>query len=586
MSISYGSIKEKLKKGQDINQAEINFIKTPATNIADQIPKAEFIRFAKDFLSKNEQSKYPMLASLEDLKVQNKQPSLAEKLAAAQNAAKKLSSTEPPQSKEEEILNQALERAVETATVYEKALRVAQIKHKVLSEGKENISENEAELRKTKEGQDKLLGITKSITANIEERKNKLQKEINKIEQVFGFNQEEADLLKEKGSRALNDDEKQKIKEAQEKRKALLYARFKSVLDEISEKTKEAFQKIKSEESDVIKKTQKMRQAADKIVEEILNKRYPNHNDPKYIQERKNKGLPDEPREQRLPGAIGYALNPVDIQLSNAIMQRRENGVEDEEEILPLSHRPKPEIVIENQVPRISIDHPIKKLFFFTRAFSKALEKEQGVKISLPANVSLQDFKAICSSMQNNINQYSQGGEEQQVFSGIVCKESKGHNNAYEIASENKPLIEIAHFSPEKDNTGKLSPGKIEFLLKDPEQKDESLLLMVVSAKNMLEKLGSKELNIEGCENNPEIAVKLYLAGLSLGLLPKFKDGNGKTLKSIQNSEKTLSIDGKQISLMNAIENADRLRDNPEGLKKYMDALEINPIVTNHHKLN
>ncbi len=159
---------------------------------------------------------------------------------------------------------------------------------------------------------------------------------------------------------------------------------------------------------------------------------------------------------------------------------------------------------------------------------------------SIP-NVTADEFKNHFENLGKKISDFK-GADATQVFS--VEKNSSG--DAYYVgrngatAEKDKKIVELKHVpSDDKDPTNP-RPGKIDIVLHDPAMRDDSLYMMVVAAKDTLEKMGKSEFHIENCKDKPEIALKLFLIGKSLGLDPKFKDGmtfgdDTQTFKSIQN---------------------------------------------------
>ncbi len=123
---------------------------------------------------------------------------------------------------------------------------------------------------------------------------------------------------------------------------------------------------------------------------------------------------------------------------------------------------------------------------------------------------------------------------------------SKSNETTYKISRDADPIqesiVEISHIAA--DNR-KNTPGKINITLTDQnktEALDDSLYLMVVAAKSQLDSRGSdrKDFSIEQCAHAPEIAIKLYLIGKSLGLEPVFKDKPDATI-TIEDSIKQAS---------------------------------------------
>ncbi len=122
-------------------------------------------------------------------------------------------------------------------------------------------------------------------------------------------------------------------------------------------------------------------------------------------------------------------------------------------------------------------------------------------------------------------------------------------STSYQIArkGDEQSVIQLAHIPATKAQHDQnpesgSARGKIDITLIDPELKDDSIYLMMIAVKNTLESLGRTNgvFNIENCENKPDIALKMYVIGKSLGLEPQFKDKPGMkdaTLANIERAE-------------------------------------------------
>lgn len=509
-------------------------------------------------------------------------------LAGFKNTSQSLST---PVAQISQIFDSELERVAENAMVrgvnYEYALGKAQIEYSVgqmANKGEYSDEEIQALQEKEnakalKEGRnpkkltkeylgDKIDRSPEMLQKMAVEKETQLQALADKIGYKFGASS--ADKVGYKNDNPI-------LERRVAAFKTRIAAKAQQALDELSQGAKWATLPLPDKRRMIMEKLQE-------VAEKELDELYPNHNTPKYIaahqkKNEKNESVPLEDTTQRLPGAVAFALNPQD--LLSIIVNRREGGFE-EEEAMPAVPPPQPsglhpELEVDTndtakKKPMLSIDNKGMR-FFFTEEFSKALEKEDKVTISIATNISPDKFRDVCLGMQTNIQKYNDANTNKAVFQNIECKAHPSASNSFQIMRDNESLVEMVHTPAGKDKAGKHQTGKIDFVLTDPKQQDESLLLMVVSAKNALEKLGKSKFNIENCEDNPETAAKLYLTGLSLGLQPQFKDANGETMKAIKDCPMKITIDDRELSLEQVLTEAQTLKG--DELKKYMKALEV-----------
>ncbi len=435
----------------------------------------------------------------------------------------------------------------------------------------------------------------------------------------------------------------------------VLAGRIAAFKRDIADAAQKEFEKVKKEDKawnsrPPVEKRRILADVTRRVAERRLDELYPNHNTDKYIAEHpqrdqdgrpvyevvKDKHLnpilgedgrpklrlkelrdehgqvvkvpipiPAEEVVQRLPGVVAYALNPSD--LSVIVRNRREDGMDEpriRQPVVPQldppqpvnNNAPRPKIEIDpspsaKKKPAVEVDDGMQ--FLFTRDSMKALQQEKAATIGIEVNMTPERFREIClEELPLHIEETY--GDVSNKFKGVVCEaDPSGANNSYRISQDNTSLVELVYNTPKGNN----KTAKIDIILTDPQQKDESLVLMVASAKKVLEdrrvprnrEKGKWKFNIENCENKPELALKLYLQGLSLGLQPQFKDehNDNATLqgmlayegKKVKYTGDDLSLKEKyedgELSFKDVYEEAQSGRLKGDELKQYINALAV-----------
>lgn len=172
---------------------------------------------------------------------------------------------------------------------------------------------------------------------------------------------------------------------------------------------------------------------------------------------------------------------------------------------------------------------------FFNEGANSSFRDEPGFQaaISISGNVTREQFHQISTKLQDQANgRYTVEGS---VGSTSFKLQDSDSNQTHLTVTQKAPADGL--------------PGKIDFVLGDANDRDKSIFLMVLSAKEVLETMGRKQFNIEHCETNPEVAIKMYLIGKTLGLEPSFKDAAGQTLNAIRNSSLPMKFNGETMTL-------------------------------------
>lgn len=314
---------------------------------------------------------------------------------------------------------------------------------------------------------------------------------------------------------------------------------------------------VRWEDRDFPDQTKALRTVAMLVADEVLNTVYPNETVKREKQGKANKKLSKsfaEPAD--LPGAVLYYQQHQSIDLYKIVSHKRE--------------------ILKSPPPKES---PEKYTLFFKKHTHEMIEKTN-IKTSIHQSVSVEKFNEICGTLEGEIKNYK--GKENTMHDfhegKIECAPEKDRqsskkyemNRVDELTQKKESILELQHF-----------PDKIDILLTDAKTEDESLFLMVLSAKAVLDGLQRKEFNIEDCEHKPEAALKLYLIGLHLGLKPAF---NQETLKAINDSHQKLHFPNRGELLFKdvyreATEAANR--NDSDKIKSFIASLQVKVVEKN-----
>ncbi len=192
-------------------------------------------------------------------------------------------------------------------------------------------------------------------------------------------------------------------------------------------------------------------------------------------------------------------------------------------------------------------------------------ENYQGIALDV-TNTPKEQFKSFKTNLETIISREKSKGSASS-FKDLSVKMDESNTSA-SVQRDNKDLLTLKH-----------DPEKLRITLADPEMKDDGLYLMVVAAKAARANSSDQTFHIKNCENKPDIALKLYLIGLSLGMKPEFRDKpgqEGQTLKSIQTDQEiTLRIDGSEKKLKDVYSEANKNTSNPAEINNLIKNLEI-----------
>jgi hypothetical protein len=230
---------------------------------------------------------------------------------------------------------------------------------------------------------------------------------------------------------------------------------------------------------------------------------------------------------------------------------------------------------------------PPPKPMFFKKEVAKRLmavavaDRTINPKVTLLTKATPQEFGNICVTLGDKVKGYKKTAAYESVFKNVESRwtSSKKQDNFrfFDTSSSppDKPIVEVAYVQDPVVPAHKT----IEIIssLRNPE--DEALILMVISAKETLEKLGKNRFKIENCENDPETALKIYLLGKSLGLEPYFKDRpgrEGETLNSINHYDKKLYLNDKEETFKTLYEKVEKGKPppTPKELRDIIDVLQ------------
>lgn len=209
-----------------------------------------------------------------------------------------------------------------------------------------------------------------------------------------------------------------------------------------------------------------------------------------------------------------------------------------------------------------------KSLFFKLEVTEKlkevaAFDISQNPKMVLETEVTPKQFADTCEDLRKELNAVSNPLNRNplygKAFDDLRCDwvstDKKDNFRFFNKDNPDQSLIEVTYSSDKKLPTQK----KIEIISSNLHPEDEALFAKVITAKKIFDDYNSSlppgrkprnDFKIENCEAQPEVALKLYLLGKSLGLEPNFKDApdqHNATLNSILNSPRKLYIENNGV---------------------------------------